>query len=321
VSVNPVSVDRVGDESAVQSAAPRHGAVAALVAGAVAMGISPIFVRFADVGPFASAFWRVGLALPLLYGWMRFEERQNGVSAPFAFRRSSFSRASVLAGIAFAGDLFFWHLAILKTTVANATFLATLAPLVVVLITWLVLRRQVARSILVGLALCVAGGAALIGHDLTLDPARLNGDLFGLATALFFGLYFLAVEKARVAAGAARVTFEATLVTAGILFVVAMSLEPTLLPASRNGALALIAMAWLSHAGGQGLLSVALGRLPAVFSSLVIFLEAIAAAIFGWIILGEALTSLQGMGGVLILAGIWLARPADETTMAGGTAQ
>ena len=42
---------------------------AALVAGALAMGISPIFVRLADVGPFASAFWRGTLALPLLWTW------------------------------------------------------------------------------------------------------------------------------------------------------------------------------------------------------------------------------------------------------------
>ena len=58
-------------------------AFAALCLGAVAMGISPIFVRFAsasvggapaDVGPFASAFWRVSLCLPLLYAWMRIEE-------------------------------------------------------------------------------------------------------------------------------------------------------------------------------------------------------------------------------------------------------
>ena len=42
-------------------------AFAALVVGAMAMGVSPIFVRLADVGPFASAFWRVTLALPALW--------------------------------------------------------------------------------------------------------------------------------------------------------------------------------------------------------------------------------------------------------------
>jgi len=46
-------------------------AIVALAFGAVAMGASVLFVRWADVGPYASAFWRVTLALPLLFAWMR----------------------------------------------------------------------------------------------------------------------------------------------------------------------------------------------------------------------------------------------------------
>jgi drug/metabolite transporter (DMT)-like permease len=68
-------------------------------------------------------------------------------------------------------------------------------------------------------------------------------------------------------------------------------------------------MAWISHAGGQGLLVFSLGRLPAVFSSLVIFLEALAAALFGWALLAEPLSLPQALGGALILLGIWIARP------------
>jgi drug/metabolite transporter (DMT)-like permease len=49
--------------------------------------------------------------------------------------------------------------------------------------------------------------------------------------------------------------------------------------------------------------------LPATISSLVIFLEAIGAAALGWLVLNEALGLLQFLGGVLILAGIWAARP------------
>ena len=37
------------------------------------MGASPLFVRMADVGPFASAFWRTALALPFLAFWARDE--------------------------------------------------------------------------------------------------------------------------------------------------------------------------------------------------------------------------------------------------------
>jgi len=281
------------------------GAFAALCAAALAMGVSPIFVRFAaaDVGPFASAFWRVALALPVLYAWMRLEE---------ARARPSFNRATMLAGIAFAGDLFFWHLSILNTTVANATFFATTAPVFVVLVACLALRRRVSGGTVAGLILCLLGGLSLIGQSLQTHPGRLVGDLYGVATAVFFALYFLAVERAREGGGAARVTFELTLVTAAVLLVVALLLEDRVMPRTREGIAALVAMAWISHAGGQGLLSIALGRLPAVFSSLVIFLEAVAAAALGWIILGERLTPIQFVGGALILAGIWIARPRDR---------
>jgi drug/metabolite transporter (DMT)-like permease len=280
----------------------------ALLAGAVALGFSAIFVRLAaaeGIGPFASAFWRVALSLPVLYAWMRLEETHG--PRP----RKAFSRASVLAGLAFAGDLFFWHLAILNTTVANATFFATTAPVFVVLVSWLVLRRHVEGATVAGLLLCLLGGAALVGASLRLDPAHVRGDFQGVVTAFFFGLYFLAVERARDGAGAGRVTFEASVVTTAVLLPVALALDGSLLPRSAAGWLWLVGLAWVSHAGGQGLLSVALGRLPATFSSLVIFLEAVATAAFGWILLGERVTLVQASGGALILLGIYVARPRN----------
>jgi drug/metabolite transporter (DMT)-like permease len=290
--------------SQLSSTATRGGRLApflALVAGAVAMGVSPIFVRLADVGPFASAFWRVALALPLLYGWMRLAEREA------RFRR--FSKPAILSGLAFAGDLCFWHLAIMHTSIANATLFATTAPIWVVLFGWLLLRQKVMGEVLGGLGLCLVGGAALLAQSFELKPAGALGDAFGIVTGVFFGLYFLAVQAARKTASAARVTFEATLITAAILFLVAFVAERRLLPGSMHGVAALAAMAWISHCGGQGLLSMALGRVPAAFSSLVIFLEAIAAAGFGYLILREPVSATQALGGLTILLGIFIARP------------
>jgi drug/metabolite transporter (DMT)-like permease len=275
---------------------------AALVAGALAMGVSPIFVRLADVGPFTSAFWRVFLALPILYLWMRISEKGGAPSR-------SFSSATCLSGLAFAGDLFFWHLSIVTTTIANATFFATTAPIWVIVFGWLLFRTRVSKGVLAGLALCILGGGALLAQSLHLQSGRALGDIFGVTTGVFFGLYFLAVQAARRHSSAARVTFEATVVTAALLLIVAVSLEHRFWPHSLGGVAALVAMAWISHAGGQGLLSIALGRLPAAFSSLVIFLEAIAAACFAWAILGEPVTAVQALGGLAILLGIYVARP------------
>jgi drug/metabolite transporter (DMT)-like permease len=286
------------------SETPPRGAVAlgALVLGAMAMGISPIFVRLADVGPFASAFWRVALALPALYAWMRLAERGERTGPRF-------SRPVLLAGLAFAGDLLFWHSAILRTSVANATFFATTAPIWVVAFGWMLLGKTVRRATMYGLALCLSGGAALVAESLRFRPSGALGDVFGLATGVFFGLYFLAVEAARRKVSAARVTFELSVITAAVLLLVALAAQPRMLPASALGVGALIGMSWVSHAGGQGLLSVALGRLPATFSSLVIFLEALAAALFAFLLLGEPISLVQGLGGLLIMTGIYVARP------------
>ena len=106
-------------------------------------------------------------------------------------------------------------------------------------------------------------------------------------------------------------TFELTCVTAAILLGAALLFETRFWPQSGAGWAALLGMALISHVGGQGLLSIALGRLPAVFSSLVIFLEAVAAALVGWLILDEALSLAQGIGGLVILAGIFVARPRE----------
>jgi drug/metabolite transporter (DMT)-like permease len=281
--------------------------IAAMIAAALAMSISPTLVRFADVGPLASAFWRVFLALPILYLWMRGEEKANP-GAP----ATSWSLPILLSGLSFAGDLLLWHLAIMKTSIANATFFATMAPLWVVVFGWLLFRHRTEKTTLIGLALCVAGGAALVAQSLSVNPAHALGDALGIGTGVFFGLYFLAVGAARKGTGAARVTFEMSVIAVAILLASALVIEGDILPKTLSGWGVLFALAFVSHAGGQGLLSVALGRLPTTFSSLVIFLESIVAAGWAWVLLGEAVFWVQAAGGLVIIAGIWVARPRGD---------
>lgn len=287
-------------------------ALAALVAGALAMGISPILVRFSDVGPFASAFYRVFLALPFLFAWMRIEERRSKAIAP----KRRFSPAVIAAGLAFSGDLFFWHLAILNTTIANSTFFATTAPIWVGLLGWIVLGRRVTPMTAVGLVFCLVGGSALVWRSFELSPGHLAGDFYGALTGLFFGIYFLAVERARQTEGAAWITFHMSVITSAMLALAAagawLFYGQQIFPSSAAGWLVLVCLAVVSHVGGQGLLSYALGTLPSMFSSLVIFMEALAASALAWLVLGEAITPLQGLGGLAILFGIWLARPQSR---------
>ena len=279
-------------------------ALAALFVGALAMGISPVFVRNAEVGPFASAFWRVALALPVLFLWARLA-REETAEAPTAGSH----RALILAGLFFAGDLIFWHLAIGHTSIANATFFACLAPFWVAVLSRVTIGEAVPRQTVIGLAICLPGAGLLIFHSASDGGGNWIGDLYGIATSFFFGLYFLVMRGARRHFGAGAATLRSTLVTALALLVAAVISGEAFLPDTLTGAANLLALGVVSHAGGQGLLSIALGVLSASFSSLVIFVEAVAAALFAWIFASEPIGALQMAGGVLILFGLWIARP------------
>ena len=81
-----------------------------------------------------------------------------------------------------------------------------------------------------------------------------------------------------------------------------------MLPVTGAGWLKLIGIALISHACGQGLIAYALAHLPAAFSSVSLLLQPVMAGVFAWVLLGEPLVALQIAGGVVVLAGIYLAR-------------
>lgn len=277
-------------------------AFAALLIGGIIMGFSPVLVREADVGPFASAFWRVAFALPLLYLWASFETATSTW-------RVKFSNPAILAGFCFAGDLVFWHLAILNTTMANATFMVCLAPVWVACFSGIGLGEKPDRNAIIGLFVCLLGLALLLISSFQIDTSRLLGDVYGLITSLFLGSYFMVMRVGRRTLPSGQLFLSSTLVTTVCLFLVAIIMGGRLIPSSGEGWATLAALGLFTHAGGQGLVTLALGALTAMFSSLVIFIEAVTAAFFGWLIFNEHMEPLQWLGCGFVLAGVWISRP------------
>ncbi|MCX7962766.1 MAG: DMT family transporter [Burkholderiales bacterium] len=277
-------------------------ALAALLAGATCIALSPIWVRLADVGPTASAFWRVALAAPLL--WLLAAAAERPRAAPRLP-----ARGCALAGLAFAGDLAFWHWSIALTSVANSTLLANLATLFVTLAAWLFWRERPTPLFLAGLVAALAGVAMLVRASLAWSPSALLGDALGVLTAAFYAGYLLAMKSVRDrGAPTVRLMAVTSSITALALLPVALASGEALLPRTREGWLVLAGLAWISHAGGQGLIAWSLAHLPAAFSSVSLLFQPVMAAAFAWVLLAEPLAPLQVAGGAVVLAGIWLAR-------------
>lgn len=285
-------------------------ALPALLAGAVGIAFAPIFVRVSEVGPIATAFWRLCLALPALWLWMAIEERRGRTSATPPRRPKSWKDVALLSlpGLFFAGDLGFWHISITLTSVANATLLANFAPVFVTLFGWLLLGLRVTRTFTAGMLLALAGAITLMGESLTISGTHLAGDGLGIVTAAFYAGYILAVGRLRASWSTASIMAWSAVSNTIILLVAALAVGETIWPATATAWAVLVGLALVSHVGGQSLIAFALAHLPPSFGSVSLLLQPAVAAMLAWVLLAEPLSAWQGLGGLVILLGIVLAR-------------
>ncbi len=278
----------------------------ALLLGAVAIGFSGIFVRISELGPSATAFYRVALSLPV-FGLFMVWGRRRGNHAP----RPATSRDRwllIAAGLLFAGDLALWHWSLLLTTIANATLFANFAPVFVTLGAWMLFGERVTRLFLAGMATALLGAVALMGASVDLGNDYLLGDALGLITAVFYGAYLLTISHLRARFSTVTIMLWSGSACAAALLPVALISGEGLLAVTAAGWAVLVGIALVTQVGGQGLIAYALAHLPATFSSVSLLVQPVAAAVFAWVILDETLGPLHGLGGVLVLGGIFLAR-------------
>ncbi len=290
----------------------RRAALAALFAGAACIATSAIWVRLSEVGPLATAFWRVALALPVLWAWALLLARAGHATAPRPGERA----ALLVAGACFAGDLALWHGSILLTSVANATLLANFAPIFVTLVVWLVLGQRPADRFLLALAVAMAGTVLLLA-----SPARagtspglaLLGDALGLGTAMFYAGYQLAMNRARHRLGAATAMAWSSLVCAMLLLPIALASGESLWPTTTTGWGILVGLALVSQVAGQTLIAWALAHLRPTVASVGLLLQPVIAAGYAWLVLAEGIGLAQATGGALVLLGIWLSTRSDTS--------
>lgn len=280
-------------------------ALGALVVGGVLLGCSPILVRISELGPIATAFWRLALALiPLTLLFAR--RRAGGGPLPATARQHL---TAALPGIFLAGDLAAWHTSLHMTSVTNSTLLANMAPIFVTVASWLFLRQRISGSFVAALALSIAGVVVLNGASFSVGgDSHVRGDAVAIGAAGFYAGYFIFLARARSVYSTLVVMLWSTVAATICVLPLALLTERAFLPHTLGGWAVLFGLGWLVHAGGQGLIAFSLAWLPATFSSLTLLIQPVVAAGLAWIVLGEPLRMPQVIGGSIVIAGILLAR-------------
>jgi drug/metabolite transporter (DMT)-like permease len=279
----------------------------------VGIGFAPILVRFSQVGPSATAAWRILIALPLLWLLVLIERRRHPHTLQPQTRKDF--KWLTIAGLFFMGDLAMWHWSLQITTVANSTLLTNFAPIFVTIGAWVLLGERVSSRFLVGLLLALAGAGLLVLQSVSLSTRQVWGDLLSIVTAVVYAGYLLSVKGLRLRFSTITIMAWSGIVSCATLFVVGALSGEQMVPLDAKGWRVLVTLALVSHVGGQTLIAFALGHLPASFSSVSLLLQPVIAAFLAVPFLHERLGGWQIVGGIVTLAGVLIAARARVSSV------
>lgn len=272
----------------------------ALLLGASLLGFSAIFVKWTlPASPLMVGFYRMCFALPavcLLHLCRSMPSPQRWRGVPWA----------ILGGICFSGDLALWHTALRWTSAASATLLVCLAPLWVSLVMVIFFHARLRKRAWLGLLLALAGAVVLA----LAKGARIAGnfgEMMGGLASFCYAAYTLALSRARRHLETVEAMFWVVLTSLCCLGIGALLRGDSF---GRGFPL----QAWFALAGigllvqvcGWWLITRGFGQVSVNVGSVGLLMQPVATVVLGWALLHEALLPAQGLGTVLILAGITL---------------
>ncbi len=284
--------------------ASRVAVIAALLIGNFALAFGPWLVRMADVGPSASAMWRMALAAPVLFLIAGY--RRQALTLP----TRALYWTMLLSGLFFAVDLAAWHIGILKTKMANATLFANAASLFFPVWGFIIARAWPTRREGAAFGVATIGTVLLLGRSAELSTQNLLGDMLCLAAGLFYTAYLVVVAQASQKLQSWTLLAWSTLATILPLLAIAVALGETILPHNWTP---VIALAVVSQLIGQGMMVFALGRVSPLVFGLALLSQPVVSATMGWISYGETLLLPDWIGAGLIGLALLLVRQPDRS--------
>jgi drug/metabolite transporter (DMT)-like permease len=268
--------------------------------GVLSISFSAIFVRLASVSPVTATFFRAAYAAPILAAvWL---------AARRADRRGARERWLAFAsGLILAVDLNLWHESIALVGAGLGTVIANVQVVFVAIAAWLLYAERLRVERIVTIALVLFGVALTSGlarHD-AYGSSPVAGALIGVLAGLCYAVFLLIYRDANRTAGPrSGPLLDCTIGMAlGALACAVFDPHFTMAP-GRDAQLWLALLAVGSQVIGWLLIGTALPRLPAIETSVLLLGQPVFAVIWGVLLFGEHLSTLQWAGSAIVLAGV-----------------
>ena len=225
----------------------------------------------------------------------------------------------LLAGVFLALHFATWITSLEYTSIASSVVLVTTTPLWVALLSPLVLKERIAKTVWIGLLISVIGGVIVgLGNACQWADGGLScqaqvfagkamwGNVLALFGAWMAAGYMLMGRQLRKKLDTVSYTALVYGTAAVLLVSVVLFRSEPVFSYSPRTYLWLLALGLIPQLLGHSLLNWALKYISAAYVSLTLLGEPIGTSILAYLFLKESPTLLEGVGGVLILFGIVL---------------
>ena len=280
-----------------------RGPLLAMLAGGAAISLTGILVRYAQVPPTVSAFWRMAFGGGLL------------TLILIASRQWRPMRWSDLwwmlpPALAFAADLFLWHRSIHDVGPGLATLLANLQVFIMALAGVLLHRERLGWRFLTGLALAFGGLWLMVGQAWGgFDAGYRLGVWLGLLTGFCYAGYMLSFRHAqqrRSLLPAAQLLAIMSLLSACVLAGLASIEDVAFTIPDAQSLLALVVLGVVGQCLGWVLISRAMPQLPTSLVGLLLLLQPVLAFLLDVLLFHRVTRPLEWLGLALSLSGIFI---------------
>ncbi len=271
--------------------------------GSMLIGSSAMFVRLSDLGPLTTGFYRMLFALPLLVVWMRWEKEGHTPHASNTIFLSDVWML-LLAGVFFAFDLALWNWSIDHTTIVNSTLLNNTAAFYVPLVMWVVFKEKPTSRVLIAASIGFLGCAFLVGESFSISLKNLLGDMVALLSGLMVALYLIALKHIRDRVLTGFLMFWTGACATVFLALFSYLAGESFWPFTALDFVSVFGQAVLVHTLGQGLIAFSLGKIPAAYVAIILFLAPVTGAVLGWMFYAESLSMAKLFGMALVMVSI-----------------
>jgi drug/metabolite transporter (DMT)-like permease len=294
-------------------------------------------LTFATSGPFAKALMEAGWT-PIAAVTARMAGGALAIALFATIVRPGWVREAVAHGktvvfyglIPIAGAQLCYYNAVANLSVGVALLLEYLAPVLVVGWVWAMTRRRPATLTLVGAALALAGAIVVLD---VFSGAHINivGVAWALSAAVCAACYFVLSGRASVdgdglhpltLAAGGLVVGAAAVAVLGVSHVLPMTFttNDTVVAGHTTSFLVpVVVLGVVSTAVAYALGISGVTRLRPSYASLVGLVEVLAAVVWAWLLVGEAITATQAVGGAVVLLGVALAGRSGDHRAAEAT--